>query len=194
MIIALGCPAYKQTMCVQSAVCWSQDHATALELGWKPAHIWVDNSGIARARNVIVDQSTKLGARLLLMMDSDSFADVPQGGLSSMWAAMQGHDAAAVGAAFVVRNDNMRINVDPVKPGEVYEGAAGAAYLLIDMWKLRDLPRPWFRHQDSDDGLEVTCGEDVFFARHVKEHGHRFVVNFAIPTGHAMNYVAHTAK
>ena len=123
------------------------------------------------------------GARLLLMSDSDSFPDVQEGGLAHMWQTMQQHSAAVVGAAFATRNGE-RVNVEPVKPGETYEGEVGTAYMLIDLWKLRDLPKPWFVHRDTDDGLRVACGEDIFFCRHAKANGHTVVVNYALPTGH----------
>jgi hypothetical protein len=183
VIIALAIPAYRQLVNVQTAYAWAQDAMTAMELGWKPALIWVDNSGIARARNVIVETAIKQGARLLLMCDSDSFPDVQEGGLRHMWQTMQEHDAAVVGAAFVTRNGE-RVNVEPVKPGETYDGEVGTAYMLVDLWKLRDLPKPWFVHRDSDDGLHVVCGEDIYFCRHAKANGHTVVVNYALPTGH----------
>jgi len=183
VIIALAIPAYRQQVNVQTAYAWAQDAMTAMELGWKPALIWVDNSGIARARNVIVETAINQGARLLLMSDSDSFPDVQEGGLAHMWQTMQQHSAAVVGAAFVTRNGE-RVNVEPVKPGETYEGEVGTAYMLIDLWKLRDLPKPWFVHRDTDDGLRVACGEDIYFCRHAKANGHTVVVNYALPTGH----------
>jgi len=181
--IALAVPAYRQGINIHSAVAWMQDALTARELGWQPFPLWVDCSGIARARNVIVKTAEDAGARLLLMMDSDSFPDVQEGGLGHMWHVMQQESAAVVAAAFVTRNGS-RVNCEPVKPGEVYEGEVGTAYMLIDLWRLRDLPRPWFVHQDTDDGLKVKCGEDVYFCRHAKAHGHRVIVNYALPTGH----------
>jgi hypothetical protein len=194
VICALAIPAYRQIVNVQTAYAWLQDALTCCELGWNPMPIWVDNSGIARARNVIVETALKGGARMLLMSDADSFPDVPHGGLKSMWAAMQEHAAAIVGAAFVVRNEETRVNVNPVRPGETYEGTVGTAYMLIDLWKLHDLPRPWFVHKDTPDGLEVECGEDVYFCRHAQAHGHKVIVNFAIPTGHAIGSVARTFR
>jgi hypothetical protein len=191
VIIALAIPAYRQQVNVQTATAWVQDALTARELGWQPVPIWVDCSGIARARNTIVETALKAGARLLLMMDSDSFPDVPEGGLGHMWHVMQEHDASVVAAAFVTRNGT-RLNCEPVRPGQTYEGEAGTAYMLVDLWKLRDLPKPWFVHRDTDDGLKVQCGEDVYFCRHAKEHGHRVVVNYALPTGHADQHVSRT--
>jgi hypothetical protein len=184
MIIALGIPAYRQQIHVRAGYTWVQDALTAVEYGWKPAPFFVDNSGIARARNNMIKMANELDARLLLTMDADSFPMVPDGGLAHMWAVMQEHDAAVVLAAFVVRNGK-RLNVEPVKLGETYEGEGGTAYMLIDLWKLRDLPKPWFVHEDTDDGLGVSCGEDVYFCRHAKAHGHKIVVTCAIPTGHA---------
>lgn len=194
MIIALAIPAYRQVVNVQTAYAWAQDSMTAMELGWNPLLIWVDNSGIARARNIIIETALKGGADMLLMCDADSFPDVKHGGLASMWQTMQKHDAAIVGAAFVVRNEETRLNVNPVKPGETYEGTVGTAYMLIDLRKLKDLPKPWFVHKDTPDGLVVERGEDVYFCKHAQAHGHRVVIDFTIPTGHAIGSIARTAK
>lgn len=191
MKIALAIPAYRQTINVQTAYCWAQDTATALELGWKPVLIWTDNSGIPRARNQIVKMAEENECRLLLMMDSDTFADVPEGGLGHMWHVMQETGATAVGAAVVTRNGT-RVNVEPFKPGEVYDGEVGTGYFLFDLWKIRDIPKPWFRQRDSADGLSVECGEDIGFCRLLKEHGHKVVVTYALPTGHADQNVART--
>src|SRR5690606_6526081 len=119
--IALAVPAYRQGINIHSAVAWMQDALTARELGWQPFPLWVDCSGMARARNVIVKTAEDAGARLLLMMDSDSFPDVQEGALGHMWHVMQQESAAVVAAAFVTRNGT-RVNCEPVKPGEVYEG------------------------------------------------------------------------
>ena len=185
MIIALACPSYQQRMHVRSAYAWAQDSLTATALGWNPALVWVDNSGIPRARNTIIKTAEDLGARLLLTMDSDTFPLPMEGGLQSMWDVMQRHEAAVVAAAVVTRNSkNGRVNCEPVRPGESYEGECGTGYMLIDLWKLRDLPKPWFVHRDTPDGLKVECGEDVYFCRHAKAHGHRVVVNYELPMGH----------
>jgi hypothetical protein len=184
MKIALAVPAYRQQVNVNTAYCWAQDAMSALELGWRPVLIWCDNSGIARARNVIVETALKNDCRLLLMCDSDTFADVQEGGLKHMWQVMQDTGAVAVGAAVVTRNGT-RVNCEPSEPGEVYEGEVGTGYFLIDLWKLRDVPRPWFVHVDTADGLGVECGEDIYACRLFKRHGHKVVVNYALPTGHA---------
>lgn len=191
MKIALAIPAYRQAVNVQTAAAWVQDALTARDLGWQPIPLWADVSNISRARNLIVKTAEDAGARLLLMSDSDSFPDVPEGGLAHMWQVMQDESAAVVGAAFAMRNSS-RVNCEPARPGEVYEGEVGTAYMLIDLFKLRALPRPWFTQRDSADGLSVECGEDIGFCRAVKAHGQRVVVTYALPTGHAESSVSRT--
>ena len=193
MIIALSMPAYRQAVHVRTAYAWAQDAMTAQELGWQPILVWTDSTGVSRARNTMIKIAEESGARLLLTCDSDTFPLPPEGGLGSMWRAMCDTGAAVVGAAVVTRNGS-RINCEPAKPGEVFDGEVGTGYMLIDLLKLRDLPRPWFVHQDTADGLRVACGEDIYFCRHAKAHGHRVVVNYALPMGHADQSVAVTGQ
>lgn len=184
MRIALAIPAYRQAVHVRCAYAWAQDALIAVERGWNPVLIWADNTGVARARNAIVETALKAEARLLLMCDSDTFPLYAGGGLEEMYAAMAEHDAAVVGAAVVTRNGD-RMNCEPARPGEVYEGEVGTGYMLIDLFALRALPKPWFVHLDTPDGLRVECGEDIYFCRHAKAYGHRVLVHFAVPMGHA---------
>lgn len=193
MIIALSVPAYRQVVNVQTAYAWAQDALTAAEFGWKPLLIWTDNTGVARSRNTIVKVAEDAGARLLLMCDSDTFAIPVEGGLAHMWKTMHENKAAVVGAAVVTRNGS-RMNCEPAKPGEVYDGEVGTGYMLIDLVALRTLPKPWFVHKDTEDGLRVLCGEDIYFCRHAKAHGHRVMVNFALPMGHADQHVSATGE
>lgn len=169
----------------------TQDALYAQSIGWRPAPVWVDFSGIARARNHLVKVAEDCGARMLLLCDSDTFALPVEGGLEHMWQTMQNHKAAVVGAAVPTRN-GQRMNCEPARPGETYEGEVGTGYMLIDLHALRELPRPWFVHRDTDDGLRVECGEDIYFCRHAKAHGHRVVVDFALPMGHADQSIAAT--
>lgn len=191
MIIALAIPAYRQQVNVRTAYSWAQDALTAIQLGWNPMLIWVDNSGIARARNTIVETALKGGARMLLMCDSDTFALSPYGGLGALWETMQKHNAAIVGAAVPTRNGS-RMNCEPARPGETYEGEVGTGLMLVDLHALRDLPKPWFVHKDTPDGLRVECGEDIRFCRHAKAHGHSVIVDFTIAMGHADQHVSAT--
>ena len=189
MIIALGMPAYRQTLHVQTAYAWSQDAITALELGWRPFHLWVDATGITRARNIMVQKALDAGARMLLTCDSDTFPLAGHGGLGALWKTMQRLDAAVVGAAVITRNGT-RMNCEPARPGECYEGEVGTGYMLIDLFKLRELPRPWFVQHDAPDGQAVVCGEDIAFCRAARAAGHRVIVDFTIAMGHADQSIA----
>lgn len=184
MIVALAVPAYKQQIHVQTACAWSQDLVTAMQLGWRPVQLWTDCNSIEVARNIIVERATKADARLLLMCDADTMPVPPEGGLRSMWQAMQDTGAAVVGAAVPVRNGDS-MNCEPARPGEVYEGEVGTAYMLVDLWKLRDMARPWFRVELSEDGTSKAVGSDIGFCRAVKAAGHRVVVNYAMQMAHA---------
>lgn len=182
MIIALAIPAYQQRIHIGTALALAQDNAYALQQGWRPLLLWTDSNSIEVARNIIVKQAIDAGARLLLMTDSDTFAI--DNGLASMWQAMQETGAAVVGAAVPVRN-GASMNCEPARPGEVYEGVVGTGYVLIDLVKLRDLPRPWFRVELSEDGTNKAVGSDIGFCRAVQTHGQRVAVNYATPMAHA---------
>jgi hypothetical protein len=182
VIITLAIPAYKSTVHIGTALALAQDNATAMSLGWRPLLMNVDSNSIEIARNIIAKQSIDAGARLLLMCDSDTFP--VNGGLDSMWSVMNETGAAVVGAAVPVRNGST-MNCEPARPGEAYEGVVGTGYMLIDLVKLRDLPRPWFTCELSADGTEKAVGSDIGFCRRVQAAGQRVVVNYRLPMAHA---------
>lgn len=182
MIIALAVPAYQQRIHIGTALGLAQDNATAMSMGWRPLLLWTDCNSIEVARNIIVQQATDAGARLLLMCDADTFP--VDNGLASMWQVMSETSAAVVGAAVPVRNGDA-MNCEPAKPGEAYDGVVGTGYVLIDLVKLRALPRPWFTVSLAEDGLSKAVGSDIGFCRRVQEHGQRVVVNYRLPMAHA---------
>ena len=139
----------------------------------------------------MVDIAIKNGARLLLTCDSDTWPVAPVGGLGEMYDAMSTRSAAVIGAAVATRNGN-RMNCEPANPGEIYDGEVGTGYMLLDLWRLRDLPRPWFVHADTPDGLRVECGEDIYFCRKAKAAGHRVLVHFGISMAHADQHAVAT--
>lgn len=183
MKIVLAVPSYKQSVSVQTAYAWAQDAMTARDLGWQPILLWVDMTGIERARNMIIKQAEQAGARLVLMMDSDTFPVPLVGGLGHLWQTMQDHGAAVVGAAVPIRNGET-MNCQPARPGETYAGQVGSAYLLVDLWRLRDLPRPWFECVLDDAGIEKAVGSDINFCRKVEAAGHKVIVDFSIQMAH----------
>jgi hypothetical protein len=182
MIIALAVPAYQQRIHVQTACAWAQDQITAMSIGWRPLMLWTDINNIEVARNTIVAQAEKAEARLLLMCDADT---IPIGdGLRSMWDVMQETGAAVVGAAVPVRNGDS-MNCEPARPGEVYEGVVGTGYMLIDLFRLRALPKPWFTCTLAEDGLSKAVGSDIGFCRAVQSAGHKVVVNYRLAMAHS---------
>jgi hypothetical protein len=116
VIICLAIPAYQQRIHAQTAQAWAGDYVTAMQLGWRPIQIWTDINNIEIARNNIVAQAEKSGARLLLMCDSDTMPVPLEGGLRSMWDAMSETGAAVVGAAVPVRNGD-GMNCEPAADG-----------------------------------------------------------------------------
>jgi len=183
VIVALGIPCYKQTIHIGTAQTWVQDTIWAMQQGWRPLMLWADTNSIECSRNLLVKQAEGAGARLLLMTDSDTFPAPPSGGLESMWKAMCDHGAAVVSAAVAVRGGST-MNCEPSLPGQIYEGIAGTAYQLIDLVKIRALPKPWFSVVLSDDGTEKSVGSDVGFLRAVRAAGHKTIVHYAIPMAH----------
>lgn len=184
MIIALGIPCYKQSVHVGTAQTWVRDTIWAMQQGWRPLMLWADTNSIECTRNLLVKQAEDAGSRLLLMADSDTFPVPPTVGLESMWKAMTETGAAVVSAAVAVRG-GQTMNCEPSIPGQIYEGIAGTAYQLIDLVKLRALPKPWFSVVLSDDGTEKSVGSDIGFLRRVQAAGHKTVVNYSIAMAHA---------
>lgn len=154
---------------------------------------FVDMIGVDRARNTAVSAAVRSGCDLLLFQDADTFA-LPQGNYSALArlvATLTEHDAAVVGAAVVGRSE--RMNCDPAKPGEVYEGVVGTALMLLDLHKLARVSRPWFLYQVAPDGEGVQCGEDLYFCRRAAEAGCKVVVDYGIATGHVTSEVLASA-
>lgn len=184
MIIALGIPSYKQLVHVCVAQNWAQDTIFAMQQGWRPLLLWTDTNSIECSRNLLVKQAEDAGARLLLMADSDTFPAPPSGGLRQMWDAMCETGAAVVGAVVAIRNGD-GVNVQPALPGQIYEcEAIGTAYQLIDLAKLRHLPKPWFQVQISEDGTSKAVGSDIGFARAVRSAGHKVVAHYQLQMAH----------
>lgn len=184
MIVAIAVPAYQQRVHIGSAFALARDMRAAVDMGWQPELISTDINNIEIARNTIVHRAEQIGARLLLMMDSDTIPIPAAGGLGSMWTAMHETGAAYVGAAVPIRNGD-GMNCEPARPGEVYPGVVGTGYCLLDLLKLRDLPRPWFTVELATDGMSKAVGSDIGFCRRVQGAGLVSTVNFRLPMAHA---------
>lgn len=189
MRVAHLLPAYRGTVHASVAIGMSRDAIVCAERKWKHMPFLIDAHGVERVRNMGVRVAYENNADLMLMQDADTFALEPAfGSLESLYAAMEKHDAAAVGAAVVVRNGE-RMNCEPARPGESYEGEVGTGIMLVDLRRLRDLPRPWFRMLTAPDGETVQQSEDIFFCRQLKAYGHKVIVDYTFPTGHGYSSV-----
>jgi len=183
-------PAYGQRVHVQVALAFAREASWCEHAGHVHVPFFVDMIGVDRSRNTAVSLAIKAKCDFLLMQDADTYA-LPEHNYSAMSAlleTMTAHDVAAVGAAVASRNRD-RMNCEPARPGEVYEGEVGTGLMLIDLRKLADLPRPWFRYEVAADGETVQCGEDLYFCRRVKAAGHKVLVDYTIPTGHVASVV-----
>lgn len=189
MRVAHLLPAYRGTVHAEVAIGMSRDAIVCAERGWKHIPFLIDAHGIERVRNMGVRIAHENNCDLLLMQDADTFAIQPAfGSLESLYRTMEKHNAAAVGAAVLVRNGN-HMNVEPARPGESYEGQVGTGLMLIDLRKLTELPRPWFRTLIAPDGESIQQGEDIFFCRQLKAYGHTVIVDYTFPTGHGYSSV-----
>lgn len=167
----------------------SRDAIVCSERGWRHIPFCIDAHGIDRVRNTGVRIAYENAADLLLMQDADTFALQPAfGSLESLHATMSKHDAAVVGAVVCVRN-GQRMNAEPARPREAYEGEVGTGLMLIDLRKLAELPRPWFRTIIGPDGEQVKESEDIAFCRLLKRKGYRVIVDYTFPTGHGYSSI-----
>lgn len=183
-------PAYRQSVHVEVAMSLAREASWCAEAGHVHVPFYTDINGIARARNVAVSTAVRAKCDVLLMQDADTFA-LPEHGYSAierLLATMLEHEAAIVGAPYPMRNGSVMC-CEPARPGEVYEGEMGTGLILIDLRRLADLPRPWFSFAETPDGERVTCGEDIGFCRLAKAAGHKVLVDYTIPTGHAFSVV-----
>lgn len=174
-------PAYGQRVHVQVAMALAREAAWCEASGHQHVPFFTDIIGVDRARNTAAELAYRSGCDLLLMQDADTYA-LPEHNYSAI-RPLLAHGAAVVGAAYASRNRD-RMNCEPARPGEVYEGVVGTGLMLIDLRKLAELPRPWFAYRVAADGMTVECGEDLHFCRLVKAAGHSVLVDYTIPTGH----------
>jgi hypothetical protein len=180
--IAHFIPAYRRQLRVEVAVSVAQDAAWCARRRLQHTVFWTDMHGVARARNRAVDDALAAGCDVLVMQDADTWPMEPPG-LPRLVQVAQMTDAAVVGAAVRTRNRE-GVNCEPARPGEVYEGEVGCAYMLLNLRRLQAIPRPWFEFQIGPDGYSVTQSEDIAFCRLVRSHGHGVTVDYTLSMGH----------
>ena len=97
-------------------------------------------------------------------------------------------DATVTGGVVALRNRE-KLNVDPLKPGEVYNAnRLGTALMLIDLVRLDRLEAgpsvQWFKDSFSADGSTLDMGEDVYFTERVNKLGGKVVADYTFRTLH----------
>jgi hypothetical protein len=182
MRIAHFIPAYRRQLRVEVAVSVAEDAVWCARQSIEHTVFWADMHGIARARNRAVEDAIAAGCDFLLMQDGDTWPmETPA--LPRLLHVAQMMDASVVGAVVRTRNKS-GVNCEPARPGDVYEGEVGTAYLLLNLRRLLTIPRPWFSFQIAADGYTVEQSEDIAFCRLVKGHRQIVAVDYTLSMAH----------
>lgn len=148
-------------------------------------------SDIVVIRNRALKHAIESGCDYLCMQDSDIFSKSSVGAIAPMLETARTTGAAMVAAICGLRRQPIRSNVEPSKPGEVYEAEkAGTGLVLIDCKQIADktnpdVPARWFDKEYSKDGTEVSVGEDIWFCKWLKARDLTLYVDGRVPTTHA---------
>jgi len=188
--LAIGFPLVDPTVPVQfftSYACMDKPSEYTLLTPQFPHGPFSEN--IASARNSLVEQAQKEGAKYLLMLDTDQV--YPHDTLTKLMS----HKVDVCG----VRVHRRWMPFDPiflrgdigayesVPDEEMYSGnlieidATGAGCLLFDMEVFDKVQYPWFK-LDVQDGKPV--GEDIYFCSEARKAGIRIFVDTSIEVGH----------
>ncbi len=142
-------------------------------------------SDVVKVRNRALQRAIDIGCDYLCMQDSDIWSKSNIGAIAPMLVTARETGAAMVAAICGLRRDPPVANVSPSKPGEVYEASkAGTGLVLIDCEQAEKLERPWFGKEWSEDGCEITLGEDIWFCKRLSDAGQTLWVDGRVPTTH----------
>ena len=145
-------------------------------------------SDIVAVRNMALKQALEWDLDYLVMQDSDVWSKSSIGAVAPLLSACQQSGAAMVAALVGLRQNPHRANVQPVKPGELYEAEkVGTGLVLIDLAKIRAVEKQeqWFGREYNAFGDQIVVGEDIYFCRNLQRHGLKVYVEGRIPTTHA---------
>lgn len=110
-------------------------------------------------RNIICEEAMKLGCSHVMMIDTDMLFEAD--GLKRLLA----HDKAVVGGNYNKRQHPLtaivKEEITELSPVKFVPGG----FMLIDLRKLKDLPKPWFFFD------AVNNSDDSYFCTKVKEFG-----------------------
>lgn len=137
--------------------------------------------GVHLHRNSAVKEAYEEGCRYLFMMDADVYANGSP--LRTLLGTLKRHKAVAAGGVVVCRTG--KLNCRAIKPGGVMKGWVGTGIIVIDVKKLvENVPPPWFKFRDNEDGTGMARGEDFHFCERCEAAGLTVIVDGTLPTGH----------
>lgn len=161
----------------------------------KPPFHWLRTSigPIDDMRNNIVRQALADGITHLMMFDTDQIYQ------RDTITRLLSHKKDIVGCMvcrryppfdpLMLRGTISRYQtVSEWAPGELVEvDATGTGCLLINMDVFRNMPDPWFKFRETEEGSPI--GEDIGFCADLRAAGYRIYVDTACPAGHLSQMV-----
>ncbi len=148
-------------------------------------------SDICVVRNRALARAIDEGLDYLCMQDSDIFSKSSLGAIAPMLSTAKETGAAMVAAICGLRREPIRSNVEPSRPGEVYEAIkVGTGLVLIDCRQVAaaieaDNTDRCFDKLYNEDGTAIEVGEDIWFSRWLRNQGLTIFVDGRVPTTHA---------
>jgi len=180
MKIGLYWPAYNRRLMPEVAMMALREQKWCIENGHELVPYWFNIASIPAAFNRGIEEAYSLGCDLLFFNTTDCFSPEFEV-LKQLIADLEEHDASSVGIPCLTRTVNINTQV-PCTPNTIYEGVVANTLMLLDLRKLIDLPMPWFVDVMNADGTSRKISQDIYFAEHMRDHGHKCMVEFRIPS------------
>lgn len=175
----------KIAICIPSGDDWKADfgydlaqmllHTCAGRTGFAIGLENIRLSVLPTARNLLVKHALQNGVTHILMLDADM--RFPPDTLIRLLSARKPIVAAnCVQRCFPSRatawKDNRFVYTDDTKSGLEEVESIGTAVMLIDARVFEDIPPPAFFFEPKPDDPLTFLGEDQYFCRKAREHGH----------------------
>lgn len=188
MIIGHFTPSYTPITPGQTAQILREENTLHTRLGYNYRWWSEECSDIVVVRNRALKHAIDTGCDFLCMQDSDIYSKSSLGAIAPMLATARETGAALVAAICGLRRIPIRSNVEPSRPGEVYEAEkVGTGLVLIDCKQVAEAESQerWFEKTYNHDGTAVDIGEDIWFSRWLRDEGLTIYVDGRVPTTHA---------
>jgi hypothetical protein len=180
MRLVIGGPTLA-TVPASFALDLAQLYANALSMLWPWSSVtmgFIASTYVHVGREAVLEGALKRQATHLLWLDTD-MAFPPETA-----RRLAQHDQPIVACNCVMRDprllftaerDGERIATTPESHGLEPVDSIGLAVLLMRTDVVADLPRPWFRHGQTDAGGDI--GEDRMFCRALRAAGHTILID-----------------